>query len=109
MKSLACALTVALLLLLPTAVAAQRNTGIVENASFGCAKQETYRQGARLLSDGDMEALTTFLMEEDCALIKEGDTVRIGELALLRGLICVRPRGKTKCYWTAYENIKSGS
>jgi hypothetical protein len=79
-------------------------------ASIGCKTKEEKSRLTHFLVDNDKEAFpkvaTTAMLIGNCKIFNEGDAVYLSDTAIFSGLVCVRPRGETECFWTNLENYK---
>ena len=75
---------------------------------MGCREPAHYHQLARLMEARDEAAAAAFAESKgvDCIFLAKGAVVDLRDFSLLRGLACVRTRGKPWCYWTAFDVVQ---
>ena len=82
----------------------------VTKATVGCKNREDKDKLTGFSVDGDTEAFKKFAMAHilvgDCVLMNEGDVAFLEDTAIFSGLVCIRPKGETDCFWSEIERSK---
>jgi hypothetical protein len=77
---------------------------IVRSEGFGCSEQATFAKAIGFANQNDREAFEKFISREirdgNCDLMHVGDSAFIEKFDA-KGMICLRPKGKIDCLWTA--------
>jgi hypothetical protein len=82
----------------------------IVSSAMGCQTRETFDKLVKFQFDGDKEAFTKFatanILTGQCVPLSVGDSVFLEDVKMFSGVVCVRPRGATACYWTFTEAVK---
>lgn len=70
---------------------------------IGCPSRETLDELVGYASQKDEAAFRTRLLNSDCIVFKEGESVYLEDVPFLSGVIKVRRAGETQGYWTVSE------
>ena len=89
------------------ATAAAANS--MKNDVVGCTEQAAFEKSVSFLVAGDQDAWVSYLTPKvatgECAMLSAGQQVSLEDISLFSGVACVRPAGKTSCYYVNTESV----
>jgi len=83
---------------------------VMTRASLGCRDRAVFERLTKFAVEGDKDSIKNYRIEQMlagvCTMLDEGRQVHLEDTAISGGLVCVRPRGRTACYWVNKDAVK---
>ena len=91
------------------AISSMASANSMNNDVVGCASKADFERSVSLLVSGDRDAWVGFLTPKvasgECAMLSAGDRVFLEDISLFSGVACVRPAGRSECFYVNTESV----